>query len=107
MVTAEMAVTIFALIIAVIATVGIASAAMAKLRAVDAAYSGARASARGENGQERASSAAGENAQVSLRQSGESITVEVRIKVRAFGPLLPAMVVDASATAMKEPGESP
>ncbi|MCK2214574.1 hypothetical protein MF672_012345 [Actinomadura sp. ATCC 31491] len=78
-----------------------------QLQCVDAARTAARAAARGESLDEvriEARSATRPDAQVEVSRDTEKTTVEIAVQVRpAWGSVLPAVRVSASATADTEP----
>ncbi|MDQ4039265.1 MAG: pilus assembly protein [Actinomycetota bacterium] len=107
MVTAEAAVVLPVLVFVLAAALAAVSVVTAQLRCTDAAREGARAAARGESSaavREIAASSAPEASTVSVRQDGETVTVDVSAEVPLFPGLGPSMTVSDSATAALEPG---
>ncbi|GLW98322.1 hypothetical protein Misp02_24090 [Microtetraspora sp. NBRC 16547] len=80
----------------------------AQLACVDAARAGARAAARGEPAEEvRAAAAlsAPRGAGITVSIAGEMARVTISVEVRPnWGPMLPPVHVEASASAATEPG---
>lgn len=100
MVTVEGAYAIGAIVSAVVIGVGVVAAAGAQIRCTDAAREAARLAAIGDaSALSTAVSIAGQDARVSLRDSGTQIVAEVRDNV----PLLPLVELSARAVAAKEP----
>ncbi|MCF3937193.1 TadE family type IV pilus minor pilin [Gordonia sp. Z-3] len=99
MVTVEGAYAIAAIVSAVVIGVGVVAAAGAQIRCTDAAREAARLAAIGDTSAlSTAVSIAGQDARVSLRDSGTQIVAEVRDNV----PLLPLVELSARAVAAKE-----
>ena len=109
-VTAETAVVLPVLVLAVALGVWLVLVALAQLRCVDAAHAAARAAGRGEPvSAVRAATvdAAPAGAQVTIAQEGRAVTVAVPATVRPFGGLLrlvPSVHVGATAHAESEAG---
>ncbi|UQU68769.1 hypothetical protein COUCH_37700 [Couchioplanes caeruleus] len=78
------------------------SALTTKGRCVDAAREGALVSARGGQGAQEASRIA-PGAHVELTGDTDTVTVTVRTPVAVLGAHLPAITVESSATAAREP----
>ena len=107
MVTAELAVGMVALSALLVAVVGVVAVLIAQMRCVDAAYATARAASRGEPSTQArhiGEAVAPERASIEVTKHGTVVRARVRANVRAFGPLLPAITVHASAAAEVEPG---
>ena len=106
MATAEVAVALPALVVLVAAGMTAVSVLTAQLRCVDAAREAARAAARGEDAAivrslaER-SGPAGSDVQVT--SGGREVEVTVSAEADSVGGLLPAVRVQASAVALREP----
>jgi len=79
------------------------SAVTAKGQCVDAAREGALAAARGDSGAAAASRVAPSGAEVRVGPDGDMVTVLVRAQVRLLGAHLPAISVEATAVAAREP----
>lgn len=111
MVTAELAVALPALVLAVVAGLVAIATQTAQLRCADAAAVAARLAARGETRQV-VTAAAGDvapaGATVVVREAGDSVRVTVATVVRTpgAGPL-PGIPVSAVVTMPREPGEPP
>jgi Flp pilus assembly protein TadG len=111
MVTAEMAVVLPALAVALVFALWSVAAVTAQLRCVDAARVAARALARGEASDvsvAAARAAAPAGAQVVVSQSGDLVMVDVRATARLPGPwsgALPGLLLSGRAVAAVE-GES-
>lgn len=106
--TAEAAVVLPSLLVALAMAVWVLSCVGAQLRCVDAARTAARAAARGETFD--ASAAAGRRlaptgADVQVRRDDRQVRVDVSVSLRPFGQalrLLPAVHVSSSASAERE-----
>jgi hypothetical protein len=79
------------------------SAVTAKGQCVDAAREGALAAARGDSGAAAAIRVAPPGADVRVGADGDTVTVLVRAPVRLLGAHLPAISVEASGVAAREP----
>ena len=101
--TAELAAGLPALVLLLVAALAAVSAVTAKGQCVDAAREGALAAARGEPGVPAAARVAPPGADIRVDQAGETVTVRVRVPVRLLGAHLPAITVQASAVAVREP----
>lgn len=108
--TAEAAAVIPVLVAVALGLVWVVSLAAAQVRVVDAARETARLAARGEPGrvaEARGARVAPEGARLSIERSDE--VVEVRATAWVTGPgglfrFLPAVQVEATAVAAREPG---
>lgn len=104
-VTVEAAIALAALVAAITLCLGALLAASTQVRCVDAAREAARLTARGDRA--RALSAAEQiappNADIVIRTEGEHIVATVS----AHTPLLPRLVLHATALATLEPGVDP
>ncbi|GAA1658599.1 hypothetical protein GCM10009765_05000 [Fodinicola feengrottensis] len=93
------------LVILLAAALTAVSAVSTQLRCVDAAREGARAAARGERDPAAfARRVAPAGATVRLSSSGDLVRVEVTVRARSLGRLLPGPMVDGTAVAAREPG---
>jgi hypothetical protein len=101
--TAELAAGLPALMLLLLAGLTAVSAVTAQGRCVDAAREGALAAARGGPGVARAGRIAPPEAQVSLVEGEDTVTVTVRAPVPILGGHLPAITVRAEAVAAREP----
>lgn len=111
-VTAETAMALPVLVLVLAAAVWVLAALGAQLRCVDAAGGAARAAARGEEPGAVTALArrlAPAGARVQVQQVGDQVHVTVGATVRPFPALraLPGLVVDATSTALIEPGVGP
>lgn len=79
------------------------SAVTVKGQCVDAAREGALAAARGDSGTSAAARVAPSGADVRVAVEGDTVAVRVRASVRLLGAHLPAISVEASAVAAREP----
>jgi hypothetical protein len=79
------------------------SAVTVKGQCVDAAREGALAAARGDSGAGAVARVAPPGAEVWVGAAGDAVTVRVRAPVRLLGAHLPAISVEASAVAAREP----
>jgi Flp pilus assembly protein TadG len=103
--TAEAAVVLPALVLVLVLAIGVVVSVGAQLRCVDAARVGARAAARGDSDaaiRSATAAVAPRGAVVTVRRAGTTVQVVVRARVLGTG-VLPAVPVDASATAEREP----
>ncbi|QSB05452.1 TadE family type IV pilus minor pilin [Natronoglycomyces albus] len=101
--TAEMAMALPVVTLVLAAAIWSISAMGTHIRAVDAAYSGAIAAARGEDATVAASSYVPAGSAISLTESHNTVTVTVEVPIRPLGGLTPDLSVSSSATASKEP----
>jgi Flp pilus assembly protein TadG len=101
--TAELAAGLPALMLLLLAGLTAVAAVTAKGQCVDAAREGALAGARGEGAVAAAARAAPPGAQVEVAIGQETVTVEVRAPVRLLGGHLPAITVQGTAVAAREP----
>lgn len=103
--TAEAAVVLPALMAVLAMAIGVVVAVGAQLRCVDAARVGARAAARGDSDaaiRSATTAVAPRGAVVTIRRRAGLVDVTVAARVLGTG-LLPAVPVDATATAEQEP----
>ena len=101
--TAELAAGLPALILLLLAGLTAVSAVTAQGRCVDAAREGALVAARGGPGLAHAARIAPADAQVTVVEGEETVTVTVRAPVPMLGGHLPALTVRAEAVAAREP----
>jgi len=104
-VTAELAVLLPGVVLAIVVILVAASAGVAQVRCADAARAGARAAALGKEPDQVSSIAeelAGPGAQVEVTESGQWVRVQVSLDV-PLGPLSGALSADASFAALPEP----
>lgn len=108
-ITAETAVVLPVLLLAVAVGMWLVMLALAQLRCVDAAHGAARAAARGEPAAQvraAAEEAAPAGAQVTVAQVDRDVAIDVAATVRPFGGLLrlvPSVHVGATAHTVAEP----
>jgi hypothetical protein len=108
-VTAETAVALPALVLVLALCLGGVATGVAEVRCVDAARAAARALARGDEPSRAvalARAAAPSGAVVTIRRTGDTVTVTVsaRVALVPVGGRRLAIPVDASASAVVEPG---
>ena len=106
MATAEVAVALPALVVLVAAGMTAVSVLTAQLRCVDAAREGARAAARGEDAaivRSLAERSGPDGSDVQMTSGGQEVEVTVSAEADSVGGLLPAVRVQASAVALREP----
>lgn len=107
MVTAELAVSLFGVVIVLAMVIFAVGVAATQIRAQEGARAGARAAARGESNAEIRRVVVGttEGARVAIRRSGNDIRVEVAMGVRVpIGGLhLSPVVVRSHSIAEREP----
>ena len=101
--TAELAVGLPALMLLLLAGLTAVLAVTTKNQCVDAAREGALAAARGESGAAAAARVAPDGATVQVGGDSGTVVVKVVAPVPVLGNHLPAVTVDASATAAREP----
>ncbi|MEV4703620.1 TadE family type IV pilus minor pilin [Actinoplanes sp. NPDC049316] len=101
--TAELAAGLPALMLLLLCGLTAVSALTTKGRCVDAAREGALVAARGGQGPEEARRIAPSGAHVKVAGGTDVVTVTVRTPVAVLGANLPAITVEASATAAREP----
>jgi hypothetical protein len=101
--TAELAAGLPALMLLLLFGLTAVGAVTAQGRCVDAAREGALVAARGGPGLENAARIAPADARISLTESEDTVTVQVRAPVPLLGGHLPAITVRAEATAAREP----
>lgn len=102
--TAELAVSLPALLLMVLTAITAVLAVRTQMECVDAAREAARAAARGESGTLAGGRVAPAGAQVRVVTDGDTVRATVRAMVRPLGPRLPGFEVDAIAVAAAEPG---
>jgi hypothetical protein len=105
--TAELAVSLPALTVLILAGLTAVLAVRSQLECVDAAREAARAAARGESGPAAGSRVAPAGSSVSVTVDGDTARATVRVRVSPLGRHLPGFEVSASAVAAVEPGEGP
>lgn len=106
MATAEVAVALPALVVLVAAGMTAVSVLTAQLRCVDAAREAARAAARGEDAaivRSLAERSGPDGSDVQMTSGGQEVEVTVSAEADSVGGLLPAVRVQASAVALREP----
>jgi len=107
--TAEVAVALPALVVLVAAGMTMVSVLMAQLRCVDAAREAARAAARGEDAavvRSLAQRSGPKRSAVQLTAGQQEIEVTVSADADSVVGLLPAIHVEATAVALREPEPS-
>jgi Flp pilus assembly protein TadG len=104
--TAEMAAGLPALLLLLFAGLTAVGAVTAKGQCVDAAREGAILAARGGPGGENAAQIAPAGARIEVAERGDEVMVTVRAGVPILGGHLPAITVDATAVAAREPDGS-
>jgi len=102
--TAELAVSLPALVLMVFTALTAVTAVRTQLECVDAAREAARAAARGESGIPAGARVAPNGASVSVADSGDTVRATVRVRVHPLGGRLPGIDVNATAVAAVEPG---
>jgi Flp pilus assembly protein TadG len=105
-VTVEAAIALGAFVAVLALALGAISATIDQLRCVDAAREAARLLARGESDRARAVAAeiAPASANVAITVHGDTIQVDVRVK--PIGGLLPGLQLHGAAYAIAEPGSA-
>lgn len=109
MATAEMAVALPALVVLVAAGMTAVSVLTVQLRCVDAAREAARAAARGENAavvRSLAERSGPGGSDVAVTSGAQEVEVTVSAEADPVGGLLPAVHVQATAVALREPEPS-
>lgn len=101
--TAELAVSLPALVLMVLVALGAVMAVRTQLLCVDAAREAVRAEARGESGSAAGRRVAPDGASVILTVDGELIRATVHARVHPVGDLLPGLDISASAVSAREP----
>ncbi|GID30119.1 TadE family type IV pilus minor pilin [Paractinoplanes brasiliensis] len=101
--TAELAVGLPALILLLMAGLAAVSAVAAKGQCLDAAREAALAEARGDSGAEAGARVAPPGAAVEVSGDADIVRVRVRARLQLLGTQLPAVAVEGSATAAREP----
>jgi Flp pilus assembly protein TadG len=107
MVTAETAVVLPVLLFVLAAAVAALVVVGGQLRCLDAAREGARAAARGEPAgvvTELAGRAAPDGARTTVSAAGPAVMVTVAATIQPLGPVPLRLQVQASASAVVEPG---
>jgi hypothetical protein len=104
MVTAEFAVALPALVLLLGFSLGAVSAAVDKLRCVDAAREAAIGAARGGDGPRAARAQAPAGATVTVTTDGGVARAVVTMRTTPLGTHLPGIIVRATAVAATEPG---
>jgi Flp pilus assembly protein TadG len=108
MVTAELAAGLPVLVLLLAFAISVVGVGGADLRVTDAAREAARAAARGDRAAGvRLAHEAAPGAAVAITESGDSVTVVVRLPHHLLVPWLPAVTVTGRAVAALEPGEGP
>ena len=109
MATAELAVALPALVLLVAAGMTAVSVLTAQLRCVDAAREAARAAARGEGAavvRSLAERSGPAGSDIEVTSGGQEVEVTVSAQAHSVGGLLPAVHVQATAVALREPEPS-
>ena len=101
--TAELAVGLPALMLLLFAALTGVGAVTTKGQCVDAAREAALAASRGDSGEVAGQRAAPPGAVVEVDLDVEVVTARVRAPVRLLGAHLPAIMVEATAVAAREP----
>jgi hypothetical protein len=101
--TAELAAGLPALMLLLFAGLTAVTAVAAQGQCLDAAREAALAEARGASGATAAARVAQPGAEVDVSGDAEVVTVRVRARLRVLGANLPAVTVEGSATAAREP----
>jgi hypothetical protein len=102
--TAELAVSLPALVLMVYAALTAVTATRTQVECVDAAREVVRSAARGEPGVAAGRRVAPAGATVSVDESAGTVRATVSVRVHPLGGRLPGFVVSASAVAAVEPG---
>ena len=103
--TAELAAGLPALMLLLLAGLTAVGAVTTKAQCQDAARDAALAAARGGDGHAAGQRSAPAAAVIAVNTDGEYAHATVRAPVRVLGARLPALTVNADATAAVEPGE--
>lgn len=103
--TAELAAGLPALMLLLLAGLTAVGAVTTKAQCQDAARDAALATARGADGTSAGRRNAPAGAAITVNSDGEYAHATVRAPVRVLGARLPALTVEADATAAVEPGE--
>lgn len=101
--TAELAVSLPALMLMIYAALASVGAVRTQLECVDAAREAARAEARGEPGEAAGRRVAPDGAVIVLSGNGDTVTAAVTVTVHPVGGALPGFTVGATAVAAREP----
>jgi hypothetical protein len=102
--TAELAVSLPALVLMVLTAMTAVVAVRTQLECVDAAREAARAAARGEPGVEAGELAGPDGARATVVRDVDTVRASVRATVHPLGPWLPGFDITAVAVAAVEPG---
>jgi len=102
--TAELAVSLPALMLMVFVALTAVASVRTQLECVDAAREAARAAARGESGVDAAARVAPAGATITVAADGETVRATVSARVHPLGGRLPGFDVGATAVASAEPG---
>jgi Flp pilus assembly protein TadG len=105
--TAELAVSLPALVLLVLVGMTAVGAVRTQLECVDAAREAARAAARGAPGVAAGQRVAPAGAEVTVTEQGDTVVATVRARVGPVGSWAPGFDVDATAVAAREPDASP
>ena len=105
--TAELAVSLPALVLLLIVALTAVNAVRLELQCVDAAREAARAGARGDSGLSAGLRAAPVGASVSVAGAGDTVVATVQVRVQPLGGRLPGFDVHATAVAAMEPEAGP
>jgi len=101
--TAELAAGLPALVLLLLAGLTAVGAVSTQIQCVDAAREGALVAARGGPGTEHATQIAPPGAGVDVAKGDGTVTVTVRAPIPILGTHLPAITVQATAVAAREP----
>jgi hypothetical protein len=104
--TAELAVSLPALVVMVLVGLTAVTAARLRIECVDAAREAVRAAARGDDGVTAGLRVAPAGAQVSVTAADNQATATVRVRVVPLGGVLPGFEISTTAVAVLEPGVS-
>ena len=104
--TAELAAGLPALMMLLLVGLTAVGAVTAKIQCVDAAREGALAAARGAPGAAAATRIAPAGATVDISEGADTVKLSVRAPVPILGGSLPAITVQATAEAAREPAET-
>ncbi|WP_374272067.1 TadE family type IV pilus minor pilin [Actinoplanes sp. M2I2] len=105
--TAELAAGLPALMLLLLAGLTAVSAVAAKGQCLDAAREAALAEARGDSGAAAGARVAQTGAEVDIGGDADLVTARVRARLRVLGANLPAITVEGTATAAREPEPVP
>nr|WP_306661497.1 TadE family type IV pilus minor pilin [Mangrovihabitans endophyticus] len=101
--TAELAAGLPALMLLLLVGLTAVLAVATRMQCLDAARDGAMAGARGEAAAPAAARVAPAGADITVSTGPDSVTVEVRARIRVLGARLPMVTVTSAATAAREP----